>query len=79
MHILPYLRTHYTASKQWRIVENNVRVISDCFRTGYCYAQQGCAQRDTAPLILYIFILNDVFIEKLYEPKVNKIRLILFS
>ena len=28
-----------------------VRVISDCFRTGYCYAQQGCAQRGTAPLI----------------------------
>ena len=27
-----------------------VRVISDCLRTGYCYAQQGCAQRDTAPL-----------------------------
>ena len=30
-----------------------VRVISDCFRTGYCYAQQGCAQRDTAPLIFH--------------------------
>ena len=29
-----------------------VRAISDSFRTGFCYAQQGCAQCDTAPLIL---------------------------
>ena len=28
-----------------------VRALSDTFRTGFCYAQQGCAQRDTAPLI----------------------------
>ena len=26
-----------------------VRPISDSFRTGFCYAQQGCAQCDTAP------------------------------
>ena len=50
MHILPYLRTLYSFETMADCI---VRVISDCFRTGYCYAQQGCAQRDTAPLTFF--------------------------
>ena len=56
-----------------------VRVISDCFRTSYCYAQQGCAQRDTAPLTpptdekkmgtIWIFVYCYIVVQcRLYTP-----------
>ena len=59
MHILTYLRIHYdshTASKQWRSYRpSNFRH----FPNRFCYAQQGCAQCDTAPL--NIFIIGSTF------------------
>ena len=38
-----------------------VRAISDSFRTRFCYAQQGCAQCDTAPLKKGLQVPNESF------------------